>query len=124
MLNDFVVQYDKAVNSRRSAEREQDLRILNSKLTLHSDHPIEAIVAKCYTRNIYEIFKKEWKASGDWGHEKISKVYELVKYHVGFIKVTKNTGKLLNIRWTMKATYNVGSIGTSWSGVHGNATQQ
>ncbi|GJZ19913.1 protein FAR1-related sequence 5 [Tanacetum coccineum] len=33
MLNDFVVQYDKAVNSRRSAEGEQDFRTLDSKPT-------------------------------------------------------------------------------------------
>ncbi|GJV35725.1 putative ribonuclease H-like domain-containing protein [Tanacetum coccineum] len=92
LLNDFVVQYDKAVNSRRSAEGDQDFRTLDSKPTLHSDHPIEAMVAKCYTRNIYEIFKKEWKASGDCGHEKISKVYDLVKYRVGFIKVLERDG--------------------------------
>ncbi|GJY80344.1 FAR1-related sequence 5-like protein [Tanacetum coccineum] len=167
MLNDFVVQYDKAVNLRRSAQGEQDFRTLDSKPTLHSDHPIEAMAAKCYTRNIYEIFKKEWKGSGDCGHEKISKVYDLVKYHVGFIKGNKEHWKTVGYkvglnfatcscarfetcgilckhilyiikrkllvfipnhyilpRWTMKATYNVGSIGTSWSGVHGNATQQ
>ncbi|GKE17125.1 FAR1-related sequence 5-like protein [Tanacetum coccineum] len=127
----------------------------------------EAMAAKCYTRNIYEIFKKEWKASGDCGHEKISKVYDLVKYRVGFIKGNKEHWKtveykvgsdfatcscarfetcgilckhilyimkrklLVSIpdhyilpRWTMKATYNGGSIRKRWSDVHGNATQQ
>lgn len=58
MLNDFVVQYEKAVSLRRSAEEEQDFRTLNSKPKLQSDHPIEAMAAECYTRNIYGIFKK------------------------------------------------------------------
>jgi hypothetical protein len=67
MLNEFVVQYDKAVSSRRSAEKDQDFRTLNSKPTLYSNHPIEEMAATCYTRNIYDIFKKEWKASFDCG---------------------------------------------------------
>ncbi|GJY62430.1 FAR1-related sequence 5-like protein [Tanacetum coccineum] len=95
MLNDFVVQYDKAVNARRSAEGDQDFRTLDSKPTLHSNHPIKAMAAKCYTQNIYEIFKKEWKASGDCGHEKISKAYDLVKYRVGFIKGNKEHWKTI-----------------------------
>ncbi|GJZ68868.1 FAR1-related sequence 5-like protein [Tanacetum coccineum] len=49
MLNDFVVQYDKAVSSRRSAEKDQDFRTLNSKPTLYSNHPIEEMATTCYT---------------------------------------------------------------------------
>lgn len=45
MLNDFVIQYDKAVTSRRSAEEEQDFRTLNTKPTMYSGHSIEAMAA-------------------------------------------------------------------------------
>nr|XP_043630028.1 protein FAR1-RELATED SEQUENCE 5-like [Erigeron canadensis] len=83
MLSDFVLQYDRAVSSRRDVEEDEDFRTLNSKPTLDTDHPIEAMAAKCYTRNIYDIFKKEWKATSDCGHEKISKDSDLVKYRVG-----------------------------------------
>ncbi|GKC59106.1 FAR1-related sequence 5-like protein, partial [Tanacetum coccineum] len=86
MLNEFVVQYDKAVSSRRSAEKDQDFRTLNSKPTLHSNHPIEEMTATCYTRNIYVIFKKEWKASFDYGHEILSTNGVKVIYRVGFLK--------------------------------------
>ncbi|GJT59657.1 hypothetical protein Tco_1003190 [Tanacetum coccineum] len=94
MLNDFVVQYDKAVNSRRSAEGEQDFRTLDSKPTLHSHHPIKSMAAKCK--------KERWKLLN------IKLVQILLLVHV----------------WTMKAAYNVGSIGTRWTDVYGNATQQ
>nr|GFB96966.1 hypothetical protein [Tanacetum cinerariifolium] len=54
MLNDFIVQYDKALSARRGAKEDQDFRTMNSKPTLHGDHPIEAMAAECYTRNIYD----------------------------------------------------------------------
>ncbi|GJS82356.1 FAR1-related sequence 5-like protein [Tanacetum coccineum] len=98
MLNDFVVQYDKAISSRRRAEAYQDFRTTNSKTTLHGDHPIEAITSECYTRNIYEVFKKEWKASFDFGHEKLNKDSYFVKYHVGYLNGNKRTRKLLSAK--------------------------
>ena len=162
MLNDFVVQYDKAVNLHRSAEGEHDFRTLDSKPTLHSDHPIEAMAANV----ILEIFMKYSRKSGR--HKKTSKVDELVKYHVGFLKGNKEHWKIVEHkvgsyffatcscarfetcgifckhilyimkrnpltsipdhyilpRWTMKATYNAGSIGTGLRGVNDNATKQ
>ncbi|GJV59726.1 protein FAR1-related sequence 5 [Tanacetum coccineum] len=87
MLNEFVVQYDKAVSSRRSVENDQDFRTLNSKPTLYSNHSIEEMAATCYTRNNYDIFKKEWKASFDCGHEILSTDGVKVIYRVGFLKV-------------------------------------
>ncbi|GKB31059.1 FAR1-related sequence 5-like protein [Tanacetum coccineum] len=56
------LQYDKAISSRRRAEADQDFRIINSKNTLHGDHPIEAMTSsECYTRNIYEVSRKSGK---------------------------------------------------------------
>ena len=42
MLNEFVIQYDKAVNSRRAAEEDEDFMTMNSRAVLSSVHPIEA----------------------------------------------------------------------------------
>ncbi|KAL7584490.1 protein FAR1-RELATED SEQUENCE 5-like [Lactuca sativa] len=42
MLNEFVVQYDKAIESRRSVEEDEDFKTMNSKPILSSIHPIEA----------------------------------------------------------------------------------
>ena len=98
MLNDFVVQYDKALIARRSAEEDQDFRTRNSKPTLHGDHPIEAMAAECYTRNIYDIFKIEWKASSDCGHEKVSKDSHLVKYRVGYLQGNKEKWKIVEYK--------------------------
>nr|KAJ0191387.1 hypothetical protein LSAT_V11C800445480 [Lactuca sativa] len=42
MLNELVVQYDKAVESRRAAEEDEDFKTMNSRPVLSSVHPIEA----------------------------------------------------------------------------------
>ena len=42
MLNEFVIQYDKAVKSQRAAEEDEDFKIMNSRAVLSSVHPIEA----------------------------------------------------------------------------------
>ncbi|GKD90765.1 FAR1-related sequence 5-like protein, partial [Tanacetum coccineum] len=73
-------------------EADQDLRTTNSKPTLHGDHPIEAMASECFTRNIYEVFKKEWKASG---HEKLSKDSYFVKYRVGYLNGDKENWKIV-----------------------------
>lgn len=85
MLNEFVLQYEKAVTCRRGAEEDQNFRTLNSKPTLLSEHPIEAMAAKCYTRNMYDIFRKEWIDSLDRGHETLSKDSYFLRYRVGFL---------------------------------------
>ncbi|GJX85341.1 FAR1-related sequence 5-like protein [Tanacetum coccineum] len=100
MLNEFVVQYDKAASSRRSAEKDQDFRTLNSKPTLYSNHPIEEMAATCYTRNIYDIFKKEWKGSFDSGHEILSTDGVKVIYRVGFLKGNKENWKTVEYNVT------------------------
>lgn len=59
MLNEFVIQYDNVVESRRVAEEDEDLKTMNTKAVLSSVHPIKELVGQCYTRNIFEVFKKE-----------------------------------------------------------------
>ncbi|GJT42965.1 FAR1-related sequence 5-like protein [Tanacetum coccineum] len=98
MLNDFVQQYDKAVSSRRGAEKDQDFRTLNSKPSLQGDHPIEAMAAKCYTRNLYDVFMKNWKASFDCGHKKITKDSSLVQYRVGFLQGNVENWKVVECK--------------------------
>ncbi|XP_061343800.1 protein FAR1-RELATED SEQUENCE 5-like [Gastrolobium bilobum] len=90
MLNDFVIQYDKAIKSRRDAEEDEDFKTINTKAILETAHPIEAIAGKRYTRKMFEIFKKGWKAAiGDYFHEKISTDNNYTKYRVGSREVDK-----------------------------------
>ena len=96
MLNEFVLQYDRAVSSQRKVEEDQDHRTLHSKSSLHIDHPIEERARECYTRNLYEIFRKEWKASLEYFHETISKDANLIKYRVGLYKLVKINGESWN----------------------------
>lgn len=107
LLNDFVVQYDKAITSRREAEEDEDFKTRNSKAVLDSDHPIEKIAGDCYTRKMFEIFRKEWRAASfDYFHEKILKMQSLIKYRVGSLKVDKEKWAIVDFHVfeTFKAT--------------------
>ncbi|CAI9284751.1 unnamed protein product [Lactuca saligna] len=74
MLNEFVVQYDKAVKSRRDDEEDEDFKTMNSRLVLSSVHPIEAKAGQCYTRKMFDTFKKEWtEAITNLTHETLTK---------------------------------------------------
>uniref|UniRef100_A0A7N0U5Y5 SWIM-type domain-containing protein n=1 Tax=Kalanchoe fedtschenkoi TaxID=63787 RepID=A0A7N0U5Y5_KALFE len=121
MLNDFVKQYDKAVEARRIKEEEEDFYSMESHAVLltsypigkalpnlpsngldcssyivHSlsmqstpfakkktSYPIEEQVARLYTRNLFEIFKLEWRKSFDCIHQKSNKGINFVEYLVG-----------------------------------------
>ncbi|KAK2979103.1 hypothetical protein RJ640_005854 [Escallonia rubra] len=89
MLNEFVVKYDNAVYNRRYAEEDEDFKTMNSRAVLSSDHPIEARVKECYTRSVFEIFKKEWNASVSCSHITLSKETDVTRYRVGLITVDK-----------------------------------
>ncbi|XP_061359450.1 protein FAR1-RELATED SEQUENCE 5-like [Gastrolobium bilobum] len=90
MLNDFVTQYDKAIKSRKDAEEDEDFKTRNTKANLESNHPIEAIAGERYTRKLFEIFKKEWRAATqDYFHEKMSTDEHNIRYRVGSPKVNK-----------------------------------
>lgn len=91
MLNEFVIQYDKAVRARRVAEEDEDFKTLNSKAVLSSVHPIEVKAGECYTRNMFEVFKKQWTlATSNYTHETLSKNSEVVTYRVGLVNVDKD----------------------------------
>ncbi|KAL7605571.1 hypothetical protein Lser_V15G18762 [Lactuca serriola] len=49
-----------AVESRRAAEEDEDFKTMNSRPVLSSVHPIEAKAGQCYTRKMFDNFKKEW----------------------------------------------------------------
>ncbi|CAI9277854.1 unnamed protein product [Lactuca saligna] len=42
MLNAFVLQYEKAVHTRRAAKEDEDFKTMKSRAVLSSVHPIEA----------------------------------------------------------------------------------
>ncbi|GKA44673.1 FAR1-related sequence 5-like protein [Tanacetum coccineum] len=83
MLNEFVIQFDKAVDTRRGAEEDEDFKTMNSMPILSSVHPLEAKAGKCYTKKIFEIFQKEWiEATNNLTHETKSKSSEQTSYWV------------------------------------------
>ncbi|KAI3779313.1 hypothetical protein L2E82_08985 [Cichorium intybus] len=101
MLNEFVVQYDKAVDSRRAAEEDEDFKTMNSKPVLSSVHPIEAQLGACYTRKIFDIFQKEWvEATNNLTHETLSKSTKEIKYRVGQLNVDKEHWRFVNFCFT------------------------
>ncbi|XP_052624745.1 protein FAR1-RELATED SEQUENCE 5-like [Lactuca sativa] len=62
MLNEFVIQYDKAVKSRRAAEEDEDFKTMNSRAILSSVHPIEAKAEEItYRVGQMNIDKKYWR---------------------------------------------------------------
>ncbi|CAI9300285.1 unnamed protein product [Lactuca saligna] len=100
MLNEFVVQYDKAVVSRRAAEEDEDFKTMNSRPVLSSVHPIEAKAGECYTRKIFDIFKKEWiEDNNNLTHETLSKSTEESKYQVGRLDVDKTYWRIVTFRY-------------------------
>ncbi|GKD31264.1 FAR1-related sequence 5-like protein [Tanacetum coccineum] len=75
MLNEFVVQYDKAVECRNAAEEDEDFKTINSRAVLSSVNPIEAKAGARYTRKMFEIFQKEWiEATNNLTHETLNKI--------------------------------------------------
>ncbi|XP_052622639.1 protein FAR1-RELATED SEQUENCE 5-like [Lactuca sativa] len=58
MLNEFVEQYDKVVESRRAAEEDENFKTMNLRPVLSSVHPIEAKAGQCYSRKMLDTFKK------------------------------------------------------------------
>ncbi|KAI3750370.1 hypothetical protein L2E82_21004 [Cichorium intybus] len=99
MLNEFVLQYDKAVESRRAAEEDEDFKTMNSRAVLSSVHPIEAKAGECYTRKVFDIFKKEWmEATTNLTHETLRKSTEEIEYRVGQLNVDKTYWRIVSFR--------------------------
>ncbi|GJT39547.1 FAR1-related sequence 5-like protein [Tanacetum coccineum] len=90
---------DKAVDTRRGAEEDEDFKTMNSMPILSSVHPIEAKAGKCYTKKIFEIFQKEWiEATNNLTHETKSKSSEQTSYWVGHVNVDKKYWRVVNYR--------------------------
>ncbi|XP_023747714.1 protein FAR1-RELATED SEQUENCE 9-like [Lactuca sativa] len=88
MLNEFIVQYDKAVESRRAAEEDEDFKTMNSRPILSLVHPIKAKAGQFYTRKMFDTFKKEWtEAITNLTHDTITKTTEESTYRVGQLDV-------------------------------------
>nr|KAJ0207360.1 hypothetical protein LSAT_V11C500263510 [Lactuca sativa] len=101
LLNEFVVQYDKAVDSRRAAEEDEDFKTMNSRPVLSFFHPIEEKAGECYTRKIFDMFKKEWiEATSNLTHETIRKGTEESTYRVGQLKVEKTYWRIVTFRFS------------------------
>nr|KAJ0192343.1 hypothetical protein LSAT_V11C800419870 [Lactuca sativa]KAJ0210957.1 hypothetical protein LSAT_V11C400218080 [Lactuca sativa] len=99
MLNEFVVQYDKAIESRRAAEEDEDFKTMNSRPVLSSVHPIEAKAGQYYTRKMFDTFKKEWtEAITNLTHETIGKTTEESTYRVGQLDVDKKYWRIVTFR--------------------------
>uniref|UniRef100_A0A7N0VE28 SWIM-type domain-containing protein n=1 Tax=Kalanchoe fedtschenkoi TaxID=63787 RepID=A0A7N0VE28_KALFE len=82
-LNEFVVQYDKAVAARRKSEEDEDFSTLNSQPALITEHGIEKDAGRYYTRSIFQLFQREWHASLSLEHTKRQISDMLVSYFVG-----------------------------------------
>ncbi|XP_077230107.1 protein FAR1-RELATED SEQUENCE 5-like [Tasmannia lanceolata] len=68
-LQEFVVQYEKALVDRRRKEAEEDWRTKSSHGILKTKSTLEADVAKCYTRKFFDLFQLEFLASIDCWEE-------------------------------------------------------
>ncbi|XP_077216006.1 protein FAR1-RELATED SEQUENCE 5-like [Tasmannia lanceolata] len=65
-LQEFVEQYDKALEDRRKKEAEEDFRTKSSNaILLSSRNKLEAQADKCYTRSMFTLFQIEIKDSND-----------------------------------------------------------
>nr|GFB22001.1 protein FAR1-related sequence 5-like [Tanacetum cinerariifolium] len=81
MLNEFVIQFDKAVNTRIAAKEDEDFMTMKSRPVLSSIHPIKAKAGEGYTKKIFELFQKEWiEATTNLTHETKSKSEEKSSY--------------------------------------------
>ncbi|XP_023769938.2 protein FAR1-RELATED SEQUENCE 5 [Lactuca sativa] len=99
MLNEFVVQYDKVVESRRATEEDEDFKTMNSRPVLSSVHPIEAKAGQCYTRKMFDTFKKEWtEAITNLSHNTLTKTTEESTYKVGQLDVDKKYWRIVTFR--------------------------
>uniref|UniRef100_A0A7N0T3E6 SWIM-type domain-containing protein n=1 Tax=Kalanchoe fedtschenkoi TaxID=63787 RepID=A0A7N0T3E6_KALFE len=98
MLNDFVKQYDKAVEARRIKEEEEDFRTIESHAVSLTNYPVEEHVARLYTRNLFEIFKLEWKKSFDYIHKKSNKGFNFVECLVGKYGLDVKYWRLVNYK--------------------------
>ncbi|XP_077228322.1 protein FAR1-RELATED SEQUENCE 5-like [Tasmannia lanceolata] len=82
-LQEFVVQYEKAVVDRRKKEAEEDWRTKQSRAVLRTKSTLEADAAKYYTRVIFDMFQLEFVASIDCWEDIESENGNMTEYKVG-----------------------------------------
>ncbi|KAK2965697.1 hypothetical protein RJ640_022224 [Escallonia rubra] len=87
------------------AEEDEDFKTMDSIAVLSSDHPIEARAGGCYTRRLFEIFKKERNASVSCLHITLSK-------------------ELGVTRWTIHARYKAGDMGDRKDEIVSHSTEK
>nr|KAJ0202100.1 hypothetical protein LSAT_V11C600332560 [Lactuca sativa] len=86
MLNEFFIQYDKAVESRRAVEEDEDFKTTNSRLCIQ----LKQNTCDCYTIKMFNVFKKEWtEATTNLTHETPRKNTEESTYRVRQLNVDK-----------------------------------
>nr|KAJ0186422.1 hypothetical protein LSAT_V11C900487530 [Lactuca sativa] len=91
--------YDKAVDSRRAAEEDEDFKTMNSRPVLSLVHLIEAKSVQFYTRKMFDTFKKEWtEAINNLTHETITKTTEESTYKVGQLDVDTKYWRIVTFR--------------------------
>ncbi|XP_071709246.1 protein FAR1-RELATED SEQUENCE 5-like [Rutidosis leptorrhynchoides] len=99
MLNEFVVQYDKAVECRRAAEEDEDFKTMNTKAVFSSVNPIEVKAGTRYTSKMFDVFQKEWvQATNNLTHETLYKNSGETKYKVGQVNVENVYWRTVTIR--------------------------
>ncbi|XP_077246394.1 protein FAR1-RELATED SEQUENCE 5-like [Tasmannia lanceolata] len=81
-LEEFVVQYEKALVARRKKEAEEDWRTKSSHAVLKTKSTLEADAAKCYTRKIFDLFQLQFLASIDCWEYKESENGNVTEYKV------------------------------------------
>lgn len=92
MLNEFVVQYDKAIRTRRESE---DFQTMNTQATLSGRHPIEKAAGDRYTRRVFRKFQAEFIASNNCTHTTLNKDGCSGWYRVGHVDEDQRRWKVV-----------------------------
>ncbi|XP_039123282.1 protein FAR1-RELATED SEQUENCE 9-like [Dioscorea cayenensis subsp. rotundata] len=79
-LDEFVIQYDKALFARRNDEENEDFKTLNSIANYYTSHPIEKHAREVYTRAVFNIFQVELQESDSMLAERVRDGSENAKY--------------------------------------------
>ncbi|CAI9284600.1 unnamed protein product [Lactuca saligna] len=122
MLNEFVIQYDKAVKSRREAEEDEDFKTMNSRAVLSSVHPIEAKAEEItYRVGQMNIDKKYWRIVSFRLVSQMNVICSCAKYeiygilckHCLYVMKKRHVETLpshyILPRWTLNVRYKVGN---------------
>lgn len=99
MLNEFVIQYDKAVMACRKAEDKEYFHTMNRQTSLSGSHLIEWTVEACYTRRVFRIFQMDF-VQVNCTHETLSKDTDDNGIGLALWRLTKGSGRWCNTHHT------------------------